>query len=228
MKLAGSLIVAVLTFTVVVSLPVALAATNGTGPQRETAATAAAQDPARVEAPLALDRPARRLIQQRLRNEGFNPGVPFGPFGPRPRAAICDWQQSRGASPTGCAEAELLRTAAAPPPAAPVAIATPPPQAVPAGAATAPSAAAPSASTPQAASNPPSAPVAAPVDPPPPTQAVPRSLPSAAASSRFQAPHRLPCRHRTPPAERRGDEHPAGDACRRPHRDRPTAARTPD
>ena len=86
----------------------------------------APQDPAASEAALALDRPARRLIQQGLRNEGFDPGTPDGLFGPRARAAIQDWQQSRGASPTGYlkrAEAGLLRTAAAPPPAAP---ATPP------------------------------------------------------------------------------------------------------
>ena len=67
------------------------------------------------EAALALDRPTRRLIQQGLRNEGFDPGTPDGLFGPRTRAAIRDWQQSRGASATGYlngAEAELLRTAA--------------------------------------------------------------------------------------------------------------------
>ena len=82
-------------------------------------AIAAAQDPAIVETALDLDRPTRRLIQQELRNEGFDPGTPDGLFGPRTRATIRDWQQSRGASPTGYlsrAEAELLRTAAAPAP----------------------------------------------------------------------------------------------------------------
>ncbi len=119
MKLTGPLIVAVLTLAVVVSLPVAVAATDGTDLQPETAATAA-EDPARVEASLALDRPTRRLIQQRLRNEGFDPGTPDGLFGPRTRAAIRDWQQSRGASPTGYlnnADAEFLRRSAAAPPA---------------------------------------------------------------------------------------------------------------
>ena len=132
MKLARPLIVAVLTLAVVVSPPVAVAATNGTGLQQETAATAAAQDPAAVEASLGLDRPPRRLIQQGLRNEGVDPGTPDGLFGPRTRAAIQDWQQSRGASPTGYlnrAEAELFRTAAAPPPA--VSEASPPPEAAP-------------------------------------------------------------------------------------------------
>ena len=132
MKLARPLIVAVLTLAVVVSLPVAVAATNGTGLQQETAATAAAQDPAAVEASLGLDRPSRRLIQQGLRNEGVDPGTPDGLFGPRTRAAIQDWQQSRGASPTGYlnrAEAELLRTAAAPP--AAISEASPPPEAAP-------------------------------------------------------------------------------------------------
>ena len=109
----------------------------------------APQDPAAGEAALALDRPTRRLIQQELRNEGFDPGTPDGLFGPRSRAAIRDWQQSRGASPTGYlsgAEAELLRTAAAPPPAAPEAL--PPLEVVPAVAPTASSAAAAPASAP--------------------------------------------------------------------------------
>ena len=97
----------------------------------ESLLAATPQDPAAVEASLELQRPTRRLIQQGLRNEGFDPGTPDGLFGPRTRAAIREWQQSQGASPTGYlngAEAELLRTAAAPPPAAPEA--SPPPQAV--------------------------------------------------------------------------------------------------
>ena len=86
------------------------------------------QGPAVGEAALALDRPTRRLIQQALRNEGFDPGTPDGLFGPRTRAAIRDWQQSRRASPTGYlnrTEAELLRTAAAPSPAASESVRTP-------------------------------------------------------------------------------------------------------
>ena len=52
-----------------------------------TAATAAAvQDAAAVEAALGLARPTRRLIQQGLRNEGFDPGAPDGLLGPRTRA----------------------------------------------------------------------------------------------------------------------------------------------
>ena len=77
---------------------------------------AAAQDAERVEVAVGLDRPTRRLIQQGLRNEGFDPGTPDGMFGPRTRSAIRDWQQSRGASSTGYlnrTEAELLRAAAA-------------------------------------------------------------------------------------------------------------------
>ena len=96
-------------------------------------AAIAPQEPSAVEASLALDRSTRRLIQQGLRNEGFDPGVPDGLFGPRTRAAILDWQRSRGTSPTGylnSAEAELLRAATAPPPAVPEA--PRPPQAVPA------------------------------------------------------------------------------------------------
>ena len=97
----------------------------------ESLLAATPQDPAAVEASLELQRPTRRLIQQGLRNEGFDPGTPDGLFGPRTRAAIREWQQSRGASPTGYlngAEAELLRTAAAPPPAVPEA--SPPLEAV--------------------------------------------------------------------------------------------------
>ena len=106
------------------------------------------------EAALALDRPTRRLIQQGLCNEGFDPGMPDGLFGPRTRAAIRDWQQSRGASPTGYlngAEAELLRTAAMPPP---------PPRAAPAVEPDAASADAPPAFTAEADSNPAPPPVA--------------------------------------------------------------------
>ena len=80
----------------------------------ESLLAAAPQDPSAVEASLELQRPTRQLIQQGLRNEGFDPGTPDGLFGPRTRAAIREWQQSRGASPTGYlngAEAELLRTA---------------------------------------------------------------------------------------------------------------------
>ncbi len=69
MKLARPLIVALLTFAVVVLAPVVVATTNVTATrlQQETAAAAAAQDPAAVEASLALDRPAQRLIQSLLK-----------------------------------------------------------------------------------------------------------------------------------------------------------------
>ena len=112
---------------VVCVLVVASMAAPG-GAVGESLAATAAQDSSAVEASLALDRSTRRLIQQGLRNEGFDPGTPDGLFGPRTRAAIRDWQQSRGASPSGYLtgpEAELLRTAAVAAPAAP-----PPPQAV--------------------------------------------------------------------------------------------------
>ena len=83
---------------------------------------AAPQDASAVEASLALDRATRRLIQQGLRNQGFDPGTPDGLFGPRTRAAIREWQQSRGGSPTGylnSADVKLLRAAPAPLPAVP-------------------------------------------------------------------------------------------------------------
>ena len=121
----------------------------------EPLTVAAIQDAAAGEAALALDRPTRRLIQQGLRNEGFDPGTPDGLFGPRTRAAIREWQQSRGASPAGYLnreEAELLRTAAMTPPA--VSGSAPPSPAAPAVEPDASSAAAPPASTAKADSNP--------------------------------------------------------------------------
>ena len=74
--------------------------------------SAAAQNAEDVEAALSLDRPTRRLIQQGLRNEGFDPGAADGLFGPRTRAAIRRWQEVRGVPPTGYLngpQAELLR-----------------------------------------------------------------------------------------------------------------------
>ena len=81
--------------------------------------TAAAQGPPAAEAALDLDRPARRVIQQGLQNEGFDPGAADGLFGPRTRAAIRRWQEARGVPPTGYLDsvaAELLRAAGAPRP----------------------------------------------------------------------------------------------------------------
>ena len=126
----------------------------------ESLAAALPQDASAVEASLALDRSTRRLIQHGLRNEGFDPGTPDGLFGPRTRAAIRHWQQSRGASPTGYlngAEAELLRAAATSPPTAREA---PPPP--PAGSPVDPGASTTTApSTPVAESQPTPAPAAA-------------------------------------------------------------------
>ena len=136
-----------LAFVVCVLMVDGVAATPGAA-FRESPAAAAPQDSSAVEASLALDRSTRRPIQQGLRNEGFDPGTPDGLFGPRTRAAIREWQQSRGASPTGYlngAEAELLRPAAAP---ATAPEAPPPPEAVPAVAPNASSAATAPASTP--------------------------------------------------------------------------------
>lgn len=85
------------------------------GPAARPRHPAAAREP-------AFDQHTRRLIQQGLVNEGFDPGVPDGLFGARTRAKIHGWQASRGAAATGYldeAQAELLRSAAAPEPEAP-------------------------------------------------------------------------------------------------------------
>ena len=86
-------------------------------PAVRAGAITAEQDPAVVEASLGLDRPTRRLIQQGLRNDGFDPGVPDGLFGPRTRVAIRRWQEARGEPGSGYlngAEAQLLRAAGSP------------------------------------------------------------------------------------------------------------------
>lgn len=72
-----------------------------------------------VEEGLGLDRTVRRQIQLGLRAAGYDPGGADGLFGPRTRAAIRNWQTSRGARATGYldgAAAELLKTAGAPGP----------------------------------------------------------------------------------------------------------------
>ena len=113
-------VVLVRAFVVVVFLTFGFAV--GTPPHAPTfgaIVTAAAQDASAVEALLGLDRLSRRLIQQGLRNEGFDPGTPDGLFGPRTREAIRRWQDARGSAATGylgAAEAELLRAASAPVP----------------------------------------------------------------------------------------------------------------
>ena len=69
-----------------------------------------------VEEGLGLDRAARRQIQERLETTGFDPGGVDGLFGPRTRAAIRRWQESRGVRPTGYldgASAASLRSSVA-------------------------------------------------------------------------------------------------------------------
>ena len=132
LKPARLLVVALLTFVLTVSASVAVAASrvalvvgNGTYAHRPPPAAGfgvtvarAAQDPSAVEAALGLDRPTRRLIQQGLRNEGFDAGTPDGLFGPRTRAAIRAWQAAREQAETGYldgVQAAALRAAASPP-----------------------------------------------------------------------------------------------------------------
>ena len=107
-------------WVVVVAVVLACGFTVGApphGPAFGAAALMAAQDAAAVEAALGLDRPTRRLIQQGLGNEGFDPGTPDGLFGPRTRDAIRRWQAARGLPATGHVDSEqveLLRAAGAP------------------------------------------------------------------------------------------------------------------
>ncbi len=67
---------------------------------RETASRAV-QSPRASEAALELDRESRWQVQQRLRDEGFDPGPPDGLFGPRTRDAVRRWQESAGVLATG-------------------------------------------------------------------------------------------------------------------------------
>ena len=64
-----------LAFVVCVIVAAGVAATPGVAVGESLAATAP-QEPSAVEASLALDRSTRRLIQQGLRNEGFDPAHP--------------------------------------------------------------------------------------------------------------------------------------------------------
>ncbi len=54
-----------------------------------------------VEEDLDLNQATRRQIQLGLRSAGFDPGGADGLFGPRTRAAIRNWQSSRGTRSTG-------------------------------------------------------------------------------------------------------------------------------
>ena len=115
MRAGRSLVGTVLTM-VVVATPLILVPSRA--PASWAVTTTVAQDPPAVEEALGLDRPTRRLIQQGLRNEGFDLGMPDGLFGPRTRGAIRRWQEARSVPATGylnSAEAELLRAVGAPP-----------------------------------------------------------------------------------------------------------------
>ena len=75
-------------------------ATGSAPPFRETAPRAV-QAPQESEAALELDRESRRLVQQKLQEEGFDPGPADGLLGPRTRDAIRRWQERAGLPATG-------------------------------------------------------------------------------------------------------------------------------
>ena len=76
------------------------------------------------EAALGLDRAARRRIQERLQAAGFDAGAPDGLFGPRTRAAIRQWQESRAAPATGYLNRPAVETLWNPDSSAPLSAAT--------------------------------------------------------------------------------------------------------
>ena len=74
----------------------------------------ATMTPEAVETALGLTRADRRLIQSNLAAAGFDPGPADGMFGRRTRAAIGQWQASRGDEPTGYLNAEAAKSLLAP------------------------------------------------------------------------------------------------------------------
>ena len=77
-----------------------------------------------AEAALGLDRAARRRIQERLQAAGFDAGVADGLFGPRTRAAIRQWQESRTAPATGYLNRSAVETLRNPDSSAPLSATT--------------------------------------------------------------------------------------------------------
>ncbi len=71
---------------------------------------------AATETALGLNRDARRQIQRGLAAAGFDPGPADGMFGPATRAAIRNWQVSRGAVATSYLDAASAQALGAPPP----------------------------------------------------------------------------------------------------------------
>ena len=67
-----------------------------------------------IETALGLTRADRRLIQSNLAAQGFDPGPADGVFGRRTRAAIGQWQTTRGEEPTGYLNADTAKTLQAP------------------------------------------------------------------------------------------------------------------
>ena len=85
------------------AFPPAVAPPGEAGEERreERSGEASRPSPEAVEVQLGLDRSARRQIQEGLRASGLDPGAADGLFGPGTRAALREWQSTRGMPATG-------------------------------------------------------------------------------------------------------------------------------
>ena len=83
---------------------------TGSSPSFRETAPRGVQAPQESEAALELDRESWREVQQRLREEGFDPGPADGLLGPRTRDAIRRWQESAGVPATGYLDSASVET----------------------------------------------------------------------------------------------------------------------
>ena len=82
---------------------------HGSVPTRYTVALKRSWDPAAEEAALGLERSEKRLVQEGLSAEGFDPGQPDGLIGGNTRKALRGWQVKRGHEATGYLTADQVK-----------------------------------------------------------------------------------------------------------------------